>query len=976
MEEQQAVEELFEAVREECAKPVWSRGQHLAKTGTVNGKRTHNDEIEVQITTRGGMVTPLVVLSPDHRDWSCDCESDDDACIHAAAAVIAIRNSLREGTGIPGIEVPTAKVGYRLTRNGRSLAIARVLLRGNQEIPLTTRLTVATQQERNDDIAASQADMAADVVLGPLSAGRIPRPLMTRLLAALQNCTDVTLEGRRVRVESPRPVLHACVQDHAEGFCVVAEQNPEITEIFDNGAVVHAGALRAVGELDLSPRDIEELRKGRVFPFGNVADLVGRVLPALEERLPVKVDSKLLPSAVSMQPRLVVNTDFDGDALTILPTLVYGDPPAARVDGGKLHYLEGPLPLRNERKEKRLVEQLQAELDLTPGVAQRYYGLGAVHMAGRVNGFGLATVEGEGLSSCFVAAPLEARFDPAAAGFGLQFRSGGGDGDDEVRHASPEAVVRAWERGESLVPLVEGGWAPLPEAVMQRCGDLLADLLAAKGDSGTLPRAALPDLARLCEALDAPPPPEFDRLRALVGDFSGIPDAILPTDLRARLRDYQRLGVNWLAFLSDADLGAMLADDMGLGKTLQALCAIGAPALVVAPASVLHNWAEEIRRFRPALSINTYHGPQRTLDDGADVTLTTYTILRIDAAILADRGWDTIVLDEAQNIKNADSQVAQAAFGLNGRFRITLSGTPVENRLEELWSQFHFINPGLLGGRRDFQDRYARPIADGDELAIKRLRTRIRPFLLRREKDVVAQELPPRTDMVARCTLGEREREMYDALRAATRKEVLEQLQAGGSVMAALEALLRLRQAACHVGLLPGQQAESSAKLELMLEMLDNVVAEDHKALVFSQWTSMLDLIEPHLSTAGIPYARLDGSTRDRGAVVASFQSPDGPPVMLISLRAGGTGLNLTAADNVFLVDPWWNPAVEDQAADRAHRIGQDRPVLVHRLVASDTVEERMLELQQRKRALAAAATGDAGQVGGLTRDDLLALLG
>ena len=194
--------------------------------------------------------------------------------------------------------------------------------------------------------------------------------------------------------------------------------------------------------------------------------------------------------------------------------------------------------------------------------------------------------------------------------------------------------------------------------------------------------------------------------------------------------------------------------------------------------------------------------------------------------------------------------------------------------------------------------------------------------------------------------------------------------------MAALEALLRLRQAACHVGLLPGQQAESSAKLELMLEMLDNVVAEDHKALVFSQWTSMLDLIEPHLSTAGIPYARLDGSTRDRGAVVASFQSPDGPPVMLISLRAGGTGLNLTAADNVFLVDPWWNPAVEDQAADRAHRIGQDRPVLVHRLVASDTVEERMLELQQRKRALAAAATGDAGQVGGLTRDDLLALLG
>jgi SNF2 family DNA or RNA helicase len=285
------------------------------------------------------------------------------------------------------------------------------------------------------------------------------------------------------------------------------------------------------------------------------------------------------------------------------------------------------------------------------------------------------------------------------------------------------------------------------------------------------------------------------------------------------------------------------------------------------------------------------------------------------------------------------------------------------------------LNPGLLGGRQDFQERYARPISEGDTRAVDRLRGRLRPFLLRRLKREVARDLPPRTEVVLRCILGDRERELYDAIRAATQRDVLERLQAGGNVLAALEALLRLRQACCHPSLLPGQHAEQSSKLELLLRTLEEAVAEGHKALVFSQWTSLLDLAEPVLQRAGLPFCRLDGSTRDRASVVDQFQDPSGPPLMLISLKAGGTGLNLTAADHVFLLDPWWNPAVEDQAADRAHRIGQDRPVLVQRLVAADTVEERMLELQDKKRLLASAATGDARGGGGITRDDLLALL-
>jgi SNF2 family DNA or RNA helicase len=357
------------------------------------------------------------------------------------------------------------------------------------------------------------------------------------------------------------------------------------------------------------------------------------------------------------------------------------------------------------------------------------------------------------------------------------------------------------------------------------------------------------------------------------------------------------------------------------------------------------------------------------------VTLTTYALLRLDAQRLAQEEWDVVVLDEAQAIKNLGSQTARAAFELQGKFRIALSGTPVENRLEELWSAMHFANPGLLGGASDFQERYSGPIEAGNPEAAARLRAKIRPFILRRTKAEVVPELPSRTDTVLHVELDEVERNIYDAVRVATKQAVADRMAHGGGVLVALEALLRLRQAACHPALVPGQQAASSSKVERLLEALEESVAEGHKALVFSQWTSLLDLVEPALQQAGIAFTRLDGSTVDRGAVVREFQDDAGPPVMLVSLKAGGTGLNLTAADHVFLLDPWWNPAVEDQAASRAHRIGQDRPVMVHRMVAKDTVEERILALQERKRRIADVALGDADQAGGITREELLALL-
>jgi superfamily II DNA or RNA helicase len=966
------MDSLFAIVQEECSTAIWSRAQQLSKNSELKGRRTAHDELELRVLTKAGMVSPLVVLSPEQGDWSCECPSDEPVCIHVATAILYIKNAMASGNEIPGLKAPSATIAYRLSRQGDSLALHRFIAKSGNLEPLTARVIAVKRQDAADDIAISQADIAVDLELRSLNDGVIPVPIMERLLVALAECKDLALDGVPVSIGEAVPLISARVVDHPDGFLLIADQDPGVDEIFANGAVLHAGMLRPIGRVEFSTRDLDELRKGRVYGFGEVADLVGRALPALKERIPLRVMSKVLPTATAMQPRLAFNLGFDGECLNVLPTLVYGDPPAARVDSGRLRYLGGSLPLRDERAEQRLVDELKQRLDLEVGKTRRFSGIHALNTAKAASEWKNVYIEGNGLQACFMAPDLQPEFTVSDGDFELTFSSSDGS---VVRQASAQAVLACWQRGEVVVPLMEGGWAPVPEALLTRCGDLLADLLAAKTQNQRLPACSAPDLARLCEELGAPCPPELNRLRDLAEDFQGIPPAPLPQDLTATLRAYQIEGVNWLTFLSQAGLGALLADEMGLGKTLQALCAFQSPCLLVAPASVLPNWVKEIERFRPSLKYHVYHGAARDLDQSADLTLTTYAILRIDAERLAERVWDTVILDEAQNIKNADSQVARAAFGLQARFRMTLTGTPVENRLEELWSQFHFLNRGLLGGRTEFQERYAKPIAAGDRESSERLRRRIRPFLLRRLKREVAAELPPRTDVTLYCTLSDQEREVYQAISAATRKEVVASLRAGGNVLAALEALLRLRQACCHLGLIPGQTATTSSKIELLIETLETAVAENHKALVFSQWTSFLDLIEPHLQNAAIPFLRLDGSTRDRGQVVSDFQEDSGPPVMLVSLKAGGTGINLTAADNVFLLDPWWNPAVEEQAADRSHRIGQHRPVLVHRLVAETTVEVRMLELQEKKRILARAAI-EGGEVGSaLTREDLIELL-
>jgi SNF2 family DNA or RNA helicase len=511
---------------------------------------------------------------------------------------------------------------------------------------------------------------------------------------------------------------------------------------------------------------------------------------------------------------------------------------------------------------------------------------------------------------------------------------------------------------------------------MAKYGPLVSDLLSARNPDGSLPKHATLAAAELAKALDSPMPKAMRKLRPLLANFESLPEKATPEDLHGTLRHYQEIGFRWLSFLAKAGLGGILADDMGLGKTLQTLCLLRdtkGPHLVIAPTSVLHNWKAEAKRFFPSLTVCLYHGPQRELDRKADIVLSSYALLRIDDK-LQERKWKTVVLDESQAIKNAESQTAQAAYEIHAEQRFALTGTPVENRLEELWSQFHFVMPGFLGGRKHFQDTYARPMEFGDAVAAETLRRRIKPFVLRRLKSEVAPELPPLTEVVLRCSMPDEQRDVYKAVHQAARVAI--EADSGIQTMQVLEHLLRLRQAACHPRLLPGDHPDVSGKLDLLTSKLKQVIGEGHKALVFSQWTSFLDLISESMAKENLATVRLDGSTKDRAGAVAEFQSEEGPPVFLISLKAGGTGLNLTAADYVFLVDPWWNPAVEAQATDRAHRIGQDKPVIAIRLISEDSVEERILALQAAKKELAEAALGGADAfTGKLSRAELMGVL-
>ena len=537
-----------------------------------------------------------------------------------------------------------------------------------------------------------------------------------------------------------------------------------------------------------------------------------------------------------------------------------------------------------------------------------------------------------------------------------------------------------------FLPLGEGEFVALTRELRRHLEELAA-YVERRGRKLTLhPLAALAldDLTGQVGRLDAAPG-WHDRLAEMRAALARTETP--PSTLKARLRDYQLQGFQWLARLAHLGFGACLADDMGLGKTVQALavilhCADQGPTLVVAPTSVCANWLTEARRFAPTLRLVPFGGADRQAqlaDLGPfDLVVTSYGLLHQEAALLTGVAWQTVVLDEAQAIKNSTTRRSQAAMHLQAQFRLITTGTPIENHLGEFYTLFHFINPGLLGSRERFNERFAAPIErHNDREAGRRLKKLIQPFILRRLKAQVLEELPPRTEVLLEVELSPEETAFYEALRRQALERIETEAGAGGHQrMRILAEITRLRQACCHPRLVLPESTLPGAKLALFAEVVGELLDNGHKALVFSQFVGHLALIRAYLDEHAIPYRYLDGSTpaRERQREVEAFQAGQGD-LFLISLKAGGLGLNLTAADYVIHMDPWWNPAVEDQASDRAHRIGQQRPVTVYRLVARNTIEEKIVRLHGEKRDLADSLLEGTDASGRISADDLLRLI-
>lgn len=535
-----------------------------------------------------------------------------------------------------------------------------------------------------------------------------------------------------------------------------------------------------------------------------------------------------------------------------------------------------------------------------------------------------------------------------------------------------------------FVELNEGEFLALTDELRDRILEM-EGLLHQKGKKLQLPTLAASAFAEMADGLEDL---EFDdawnESLARIKSADKIRPRV-PKDFRAELRDYQKEGFRWLMRLAEWGVGGCLADDMGLGKTVQALAMLSAradkgPALVIAPASVTRNWQAETERFAPGLIPVLIASRQDVallpqLGNG-DLALVSYGLLSFIGDELQAINWATIVLDEAQAIKNTATKRAKIVQNLSGGFKLATTGTPIENHLGELWSLFRFLNPGLLSGKSAFNEKFNRPIArDGDEDRRRQLKNLVKPFILRRRKDEVLTELPPKTEIQLNVDLSEEEKALYEALRRQALKDIAaaDEQQKRFTVLAQLT---KLRQAACHPRLVRPTSKIGSAKLELVGETLLEILESGHKALIFSQFVKHLKIVENWIKGQGIAYQYLDGSTpgKKREEAVNAFQSGEGE-VFLISLKAGGTGLNLTAADYVLHLDPWWNPAAEDQASDRAHRIGQQRPVTVYRFVSQGTIEEQIIALHAEKRDLADQILSGTGKSGNLGVDEILELI-
>jgi SNF2 family DNA or RNA helicase len=973
---------------------LWSRGVELARLGFVRtdtatwNPKNPPAECRFAVLVKDVVKVPQIHLYLDDEDITCSCVRRAEFCEHIAAVVAWIKNPTpitQQTNTQQAPEARSAQIAYVIQAETKEedphhpplLLITRKILGSTQANALAEAPTLDTSlvsrigaQQTGRLIAKDAAlrvqaidcDLRLDGLLKPgttsiSSQGFFP---IARYLRESQQVyingkpTSIVLETRKPKGElKPGPGLSWELTVHVGP----SQQSPVELLASEDGS---QQVMRVRRGTSLLP-------KSRTYTADERAQMVAE-LPKLQEALDLDVFGEI-PEVSDVQPVLNLKLEpIDQDQWSAQVTILYP------VQNPALTVYQ-----RNPGKEHALERQAQMEFHLKLNQTQVIETPRALEIKERAQKLKIRLGTLLNHSQTLHATKLAPLVSLSS------------DGRPEISLGSEDvSLERAWsafEAGESVVSGGSGRWFALPTAWFSKNRSMLERFLLLRDSRASLLNPEMTEFLKTSIAetnaiTEDPNRPTSAAATAIASGHASLHDAIRALDkepkvpkLEAQLRDYQLHGVKWLLRLKKVGLGALLADDMGLGKTLQAIATLDhkKQTLVVCPTSVLWNWRDQISRFRPELSLGVFWGPNRDWKKvhKSSVIITSYSLLKSEIDTFRKTTWDAVIADESQTLKNPYSQAAQLIKQIPARFRIALSGTPLENRLTDLWSQMDFAVPGILGPKRD-----------AGSLSIPQIQSRIQGFFLRRTKEEVAKELPPKSIMTLTVELTPEEREVYQTVIAAQREELIRALEESSEDAARprkgvtiLEALLRLRQASCHPRLIDPTSMLTSSKVDLLVERLDESAAQGHRALVFSQWTSLLDLIEPELSERGIRFVRLDGSTRDRESVVSEFQAPGGPQVFLLSLKAGGTGLNLTAADEVYFMDPWWNPTTEAQASDRAHRIGQTRPVSIFRLIAKDTIEERVEQVQVQKRTLAQQTLSEEIQAGALDIQELKLLL-
>lgn len=975
--------QFFQHIQRITKPGLWSKGSTIAKALVVIERQQSESELHFSIQERTKVASPQVQLWPEEEDYFCDCGSDFEPCEHIAACVIAVKNNwvqkpkpqgdIRASTRVWNVEYHFSCTEHQ------ELFFERKLFSGQDYKTLNQSLVGfagGLQSGRHEFLNASftKKDFQVDELLSGHRRGVLPQKVLEKLFQLLKGENFIFFDNKPIQVSPSLYKPKLVIEKKGNAIEAIPAPSAGLDEapfFLKNGAVLLGNTLH--------PSRIAQIESFHSRPQPEYFFFT-QTVPELEKKFTIDWGSTVKPELLDLEPYCELELQFHPPfTLTVVPRIYYGDSQkmAQLDDNHELLLLSRKYwPARKPDKEHQLTRHLQSELQMKLNALSTFSGNEVFHFFERARKWRtnpsrdalaqkLKSETGFDLLSNFNEARPELKVFSQSADqthFKLQLDLLNKNNLQFNKNEVFE-ILNACERNEKIywkkqfsnnlswnVPIL------MPQEWFEADGSRFLEWIRKKGLRQVNAQDQNINSFDLLELHQSQFSRNFFSSELLLKEWEALSEQefncdAMESDLDSRLRTYQKKGVAWLRLLKKLQCGGLLADDMGLGKSFQVLSVLekrcfetDLPSLIICPTSVLVNWQNQFRDYRPDLSFLIYHGSGRKIQklEAADVILTSYALLRQEVDFFSKQRYQTIVLDEAQWIKNPHSQTARACFSLNANFRLATTGTPIENHPRDLWSIFRFLNLSLLGELSDFEEKLQNNANE--------VKNKLKPFIMKRTKEQVALDLPPKTEMIIHIDLSVEEKKLYNSFLEVSQNEALRKVEAGASMLSVLESLLRLRQLCCHASLIDPLFQAPSSKLNVFLESVGNLVEKGHKCLVFSQWTSFLNLIEAELKNHQLPYLRLDGATQNRAEIVDRFQNKKDIPVFLLSLKAGGVGLTLTEADYVFLMDPWWNPAVENQAIDRVHRIGQNKPVFAYRLICRNTIEEQILSLQQIKK--------------------------